>query len=115
VSGNIDSFTPEGWPVVDGQTIRLAGIGDLAPAQLLHYENWMRSNGNNLDCSWTDRGAGYTCFTHNQARVNVGFMLLLNGTATASATAIPPYRKAMMDAMQARQGRWAQTGTARGQ
>lgn len=103
LAGVVTSLSPEGWPIVNGQTVHLTGIGSLAPAERARFQSWLASKQNYMDCK--DGGSGtYQCFARGGS--DIALVLLANGAASASPTAQQEYKNAMTKAMQAKRGQW---------
>ncbi len=103
LAGVVASLSPEGWPVVNGQSIRLSGIGTIAAGERNQFRAWLASHQNYIDCKEGGSGA-YQCFARGGS--DVAMVLLANGAATTSPAAQQEYKDAMAKAMQAKRGQW---------
>ncbi|MBV9250645.1 MAG: hypothetical protein JO227_15530 [Acetobacteraceae bacterium] len=91
VSGAV-TYSAEGWPIIEGKTIRLAGVGLIAPPERDRFARWITSHGGYLECDSSDGGSTYRCLTPQ--RLDVAQAILLNGAAQATSDADPQYRAA---------------------
>lgn len=105
IKGSVSSFTSEGWPVIAGQVIRLAGVQGMATDQARSLESWVSQHGGTLDCKPVG-AAGFQCQT--QDGIDVSEAILFNGGAKAATDATQAYREAEQQARDARRGLWQQ-------
>jgi serine/threonine-protein kinase len=103
IAGLVSSYSQDGWPVINGVTIRLDGVGALAPGQAKPVSDWIAIHGNYLDCTASQIGE-YRCLT--QQNLDLAQAILLNGAARTSTDAAPAYRDAEANARIAKRGLW---------
>jgi serine/threonine-protein kinase len=102
IKGMVTSVTPDGWPVIDGQSVRLAGIQTIDTDKVARIAVWIEQHGSYLSCE--PQMPGYRCLT--QQNIDVAQAVLLNGAGRASADASPIYRAAEDQARAAHRGVW---------
>ncbi|MEJ0015154.1 MAG: serine/threonine-protein kinase [Acetobacteraceae bacterium] len=105
IRGSVTSYTAEGWPVIAGQVVRLAGVEGLSPDVARGLDEWVRQHGGQLDCKASDPSV-FRCQTSDG--LDVSRAILLNGGARATANAASSYRDAEQQARDARRGLWQQ-------
>jgi hypothetical protein len=103
IAGPVSAYSPDGWPVIDGVTVRLSGVGPLAPGEAKPVSDWIATHGNYLACTASLPG-GYRCLT--QQNFDLAQAILLNGAARTSSDAAPAYREAEAHARTAKRGVW---------
>jgi endonuclease YncB( thermonuclease family) len=103
ISGNVDSYSAEGWPVIAGKAVRLRGVETLSPAQVAGMKAWVNSHNNYLECQAVNADS-YRC--QNLRGLDLACIVLFNGGARASPDAEPAYRDAEQQARDARRGVW---------
>jgi hypothetical protein len=103
IKGIVASYSADGWPIIDGQTARLAGVEMIAADKIARVSSWIKAHGDFLECEAVDETA-YRCLT--QQKLDVSQAVLLNGAARASPAAGPIYREAEERAQAARRGVW---------
>ena len=102
-SGNVDSYSAEGWPVIAGKVLRLHGIETLPPAQVAAMKGWVENHNNYLECQAVGADS-YQCQTLR--RLDLACIVLFNGGARASPDAEQSYRDAEQQAREERRGIW---------
>ncbi len=103
VSGAIAEFSADGWPVINGQAVRLAGVDDVQTNLELGLLSWINQHGGTVACSPSSSGA-YQCKTTDGFDVSAA--MLANGAARATPDAPDNYRKAEQQARAAQKGLW---------
>lgn len=103
ISGQVSAYSDDGWPVIEGTTIRLNGVGPLAPGEAKPVSDWIATHGNYLACT-PSQPAGYRCLTRQN--FDLAQAILLNGAARTSTDAMPAYREAEATARTAKRGVW---------
>jgi serine/threonine protein kinase len=103
VAGQVSSYSEDGWPVIEGTTVRLSGVGPLASGEAKPVTEWIATHGNYLDCTASQPG-GYRCLTRQN--FDLAQAILLNGAARTSPDAGPAYRDAEAHARMAKRGVW---------
>ncbi len=103
LAGEITTYAGDGWPMIEGHVVRLAGVDMLPPEAAKPAADWIRAHGNFLDCRL---GAGntYRCLTRQN--LDLAQAILLNGGAHASTDAPAAYRDAEAEARKAKRGIW---------
>jgi serine/threonine protein kinase len=103
LAGQVSSYSDDGWPVVEGVTVRLNGVGPLAPGEAKPVSDWIATHGNYLACT-PSQPEGYRCLTRQN--FDLAQAILLNGAARTSTDAAPAYREAEAHARTAKRGVW---------
>jgi serine/threonine protein kinase len=103
VGGEVSSYSEDGWPVIEGTTVRLNGVGPLGPGEAKPVSDWIAGHGNYLKCTAAQPG-GYRCLTRQN--FDLAQTILLNGAARTSPDAAPAYRDAESQARVAKRGVW---------
>jgi serine/threonine-protein kinase len=103
IKGVVTTFSPDGWPVIAGQVVRLVGVEGIAPDLVENLKAWVRDHGGYLDCK-TAPPSGFHCLTAEG--LDVSKAILWNGAAKAAADAAPTYRSAEQHARDAKVGLW---------
>jgi serine/threonine protein kinase len=103
IAGQVSAYSDDGWPVIEGTTIRLNGVGPLAPGEAKPVSDWIATHGNYLACT-PSQPEGYRCLTRQN--FDLAQAILLNGAARTSTDAAPAYREAEATARTAKRGVW---------
>jgi serine/threonine protein kinase len=103
LAGLVSSYSDDGWPIIDGITVRLNGVGPLAPGEAKPVSDWIATHGNYLACT-ASQPSGYRCLTRQD--FDLAQAILLNGAARTSTDAAPAYRDAEAHARTAKRGVW---------
>jgi endonuclease YncB( thermonuclease family) len=102
VKGVIGTYTEDGWPVLEGKTVRLVGIQPVAPERMQKFLAWVTAPSGFLECE--PIGDGFRCLTNSNE--DVAQSLLLNGQARSAPDANEIYLAAEREAQQAHKGIW---------
>jgi len=103
LEGVVKTYSPEGWPILNGQTILLSGIDAIAPSAQKGFAKFINKQGNLISCEPVGEGS-YRCLTPQGIDIAQG--AILNGGARASAEAPQSYRDAEQQARAAKRGIW---------
>jgi serine/threonine protein kinase len=103
IKGAADASLVDGWPIIDGKTVRLSGVDMIAPNMVDQVDHWIKAHGRYLECDFS-KASTYRCLTTQ--KLDVAQVLLLNGVARASPDAEPIYREAEKQAQEAGRGLW---------
>jgi serine/threonine protein kinase len=103
IAGQVSAYSEDGWPVIEGTTIRLNGVGPLAPGEAKPVSDWIAAHGNYLACT-PSQPEGYRCLTRQN--FDLAQAILLNGAARTSTDAAPAYHEAEATARTAKRGVW---------
>jgi hypothetical protein len=63
IIGEMSSYSPDGWPIINNTTVRLSGVSPIAASKRDQFAAWIRSHGGNLECNSSDHGLTYRCLT----------------------------------------------------
>jgi hypothetical protein len=103
IAGEVSAYSKDGWPIIQGITVHLDGVGPLAPGQIKPVSEWIATHGNYLECTLSPLGE-YRCLTRQ--KFDLAQAILLNGAAQTSTDAAPAYRDAEAQARTAKRGVW---------
>ncbi len=103
IAGTVESYSAEGWPIISGQTIPLAGIDGIAAPFQSGFGAWIKHLGNQLTCQPSGAGT-YVC--HTLQRIDIAKGAILNGAGHATPDAPPSYQDAEQKAQAAHRGIW---------
>jgi hypothetical protein len=103
LAGEVSAYSKDGWPIIQGITVRLDGVGPLAPGETKPVSEWIATHGNYLECTLSPPG-DYRCLTRQD--FDLAQAILLNGAARTSSDAAPAYRDAEAQARSAKRGVW---------
>ena len=102
-AGRVDSYSPEGWPIINGKALPLAGIEPIPVNMIKALSSYITANGGYLECALVNQGK-YQCLT--KQAVDIVQAILVNGAARATADASQVYRDAQQQAQTAKRGVW---------
>jgi hypothetical protein len=103
VAGVVQGLSSEGWPQINGRSVPLHGVQQVAAAQRARYQSWLAGHENYLSCESVAAGRA-RCLT--RSGIDAAEALLLNGVATAAPNAPTTYQEAMAAAKAAKRGLW---------
>jgi hypothetical protein len=103
LAGEVSAYSKDGWPIIQGITVRLDGVGPLATGETKPVSEWIATHGNYLECTQSPPG-DYRCLTRQN--FDLAQAILLNGAARTSTDAAPAYREAEAQARSAKRGVW---------
>ena len=98
IRGDVAVHMADGWPVVQGQAVRLFGVEPLPANKVRGFLAWLSSQGLRLDCKLV-AGDAYRCLT--VGRVDIAQAMLLNGATRATRPSLsdaPPEAKTYLAA-----------------
>jgi hypothetical protein len=102
VTGAIEGFSQDGWPVIHGQAIRIFGIASL-PVAGRRFRRWLAANVIALTCEPRPSNT-YRCLTQN--RVDLAQAVLINGGSSTSSDGPQEYLDYQQQARDAKRGIW---------
>jgi hypothetical protein len=103
VTGTVSSWSPDGWPVINGQAIPLNGVDGIARSMRKGLAAWVSHLGNSLICTSSTDGT-FQCLTPQGVDVALG--AIFNGAGRATADASQAYHDAELKAQAAHRGIW---------
>jgi hypothetical protein len=103
IKGMVVSYASNGWPMIDGRVVRLAGIEAVPQDRMRKSVIWLTRQNGYLACEEKARDA-YRCLTGDKE--DLAQAMLLNGQARASFDADESYLAAEQQARQAKRGIW---------
>lgn len=98
IRGPTLALSVDGWPIVNGSTVRLFGVDTIAPDEIGRFISWIKTHGDYLECaavpplgsqpspSPLPDGATYRCFTRDH--LDVAEAILPNPAPFGRACAI---------------------------
>jgi hypothetical protein len=104
IKGEFSGFSDDGWPIVGGTPVHLAGVEIIASDERNQFSSWIKSHEGKLECEVSHDGSTYRCLTGN--KLDIAEAVLLNGAARATRDADQRYREAEEQAKEQRRGVW---------
>jgi hypothetical protein len=102
-SGAVESYSSDGWPVINGKVMALAGIESIPASMRRGFSSFVAAQGSYLECQPAGQTT-YRCLTRKA--VDIGQAILVNGAAKTTADAPQAYRDAEQQAQTAKRGVW---------
>jgi hypothetical protein len=103
IKGVVVTYSEDGWPVIDGQILRLSGIEPVPRERMRRFVTWLTRQAGYLECK-VKPGDMYRCLTRQSE--DLAQALLMTGEARTSSDADDVYLAAQSQARQARKGIW---------
>jgi len=102
ITGQVSSYSPDGWPVIGGKIVKLYGVQSF-PIKNIEFFKWFTTNFTTMVCQ-PRPGDSYRCL--NQDNIDLAQAILLNGGSRATKDAIAEYREIESRAKKEKRGIW---------